>query len=246
MLAKSLFTFFSTIFQVNIIMHARVEKRSFQGLAGPIDCIIEWPSDGQADGAAGQPSLETTRGWALILHPHPLHGGARENKIVTTIARACMQQGLVAVRPNFRGVGGSEGEFDAGVGETGDMHELVRQFSQAYPQAAAGKWVLAGFSFGTSVAAQLYSVLAEQSEKTPDALLLLGSAVERFKFRSITVPDDTFLVHGELDEVVPLSEAMDFARSRDLPVVVVPDASHFFHGKLVMLKQLLSQRLTSV
>jgi alpha/beta superfamily hydrolase len=214
-------------------MYARVETRTFQGLAGAIDCIVEWP--------AGPP-----RGWALVLHPHPLHGGARENKIVTTIARACLQHGLAAVRPNFRGVGASAGEFDSGIGETGDMQELVAQFTQDYPDAAAGKWVLAGFSFGTSVAAQLYSALAEQSGKTPDALMLLGIAVERFKFRDIAVPGDTFLVHGEIDEVVPLPEAMDFARSRELPLVVVPDASHFFHGKLVTLKQLLLQRLAPV
>ncbi|MGB6105321.1 MAG: CocE/NonD family hydrolase [Pusillimonas sp.] len=211
-------------------MLARTQKISFQGVAGAIDCALDLP-------------MTTPSGWALVLHPHPLHGGARDNKIVTTIARACVEQGLIAVRPNFRGVGGSEGEFDAAVGETTDMQQLVAQFAQAYPEAARGKWVLAGFSFGTSVAAQLYSALAEQSQPVPDALLLFGPAVERFKFRAVSVPDDTLLVHGEDDEVVPLSEAMDFARSHSLPVVVVPGASHFFHGKLVTLKRLLQQRL---
>src|SRR3546814_7131680 len=148
-----------------------------------------------------------------------------------SIARACVQHGLIAVRPNFRGVGAAAGEFDAAVGETADMIQLVQQFGQAYPEAAAGKWVLAGFSFGTSVAAQLYSELAGLSQTVPDALLLAGSAVDRFKFRDITIPDDTFLVHGEVDEVVPLSEAMDFARGRSLPMVVIPDASHFFQDR---------------
>ncbi len=214
-------------------MLARTEKISFQGEAGAIDCVLDLPMD-------------APHGWALVLHPHPLHGGARENKIVTTIARACVQHGLMAVRPNFRGVGASAGVFDQAIGETADMLELVRQFSQAYPEAAAGKWVLAGFSFGTSVAAQLYSELAERAEKLPDALMLAGSAVDRFKFRDITVPDSTFLVHGEADEVVPLAEAMEFARSRGLPMVVVPDASHFFHGKLITLRLLLEQRLASI
>lgn len=198
-----------------------------------MDCLVEWPDD-------------TPAGWALVLHPHPLYGGARENKVVTTIARACLQRGLVAVRPNFRGVGKSAGRFDAAVGETGDMRALADQFSQAWPQVADGQWVLAGFSFGTAVAAQLYSTLHEQGAKAPDALLLMGTAVERFRFREVTVPADTLLVHGELDEVVPLSEAMDFARPRGLPMVVVPDASHFFHGKLVVLKQVLAQRLATL
>lgn len=214
-------------------MLARTEKIAFQGVVGTIDCVLDLP-------------MEAPAGWALVLHPHPLHGGARDNKIVTTIARACVQHGLAALRPNFRGVGGSAGEFDAAVGETADMIQLVQQFKQAYPEAAAGKWVLAGFSFGTSVAAQLYSELAEQSQPVPDALLLVGSAVERFKFRDIAIPDDTFLAHGESDEVVPLTEAMDFARGRGLPMVVIPEASHFFHGKLVVLKQLLLQRLASL
>lgn len=203
----------------------------FQGLAGAIDCALDWPE--------GEPG-----GWALVLHPHPLHGGARDNKIVTTIARVCTQLGLVAVRPNFRGVEASAGEFDRAVGETADMHELVRQFATAHPAAATGKWVLAGFSFGTAVAAQLYAGLADtQGARVPDALILVGSAVERFRFREVAVPEDTLMVHGEVDEVVPLAEAMDFARARGLPVVVVPDASHFFHGRLVTLKQLLLRHL---
>lgn len=214
-------------------MLARTEKITFQGDAGAIDCALDLPMD---------PPL----GWALVLHPHPLHGGARNNKIVTTIARACVERGLMALRPDFRGVGGSEGEFDAAKGETTDMQQLVAQFAQQYPEAAAGKFVLAGFSFGTSVAAQLYSALKAESQKLPDALMLVGSAVDRFKFRDVDVPDHTFLVHGEVDEVVPLSEAMDFARSRELPMVVIPDASHFFHGKLVTLKALVQQRLASI
>lgn len=211
----------------------RTEKHPFQGQAGDIDCVIDFP-----DG--------TPRGWALVLHPHPLHGGARDNKIVTTIARACVQHGMVAVRPNFRGVGLSHGQFDAAVGETHDMLALIEQFAQQYPQAAQGPWVLAGFSFGTSVAVQVYSALADTEQALPKALFLFGSAVERFRFRDITVPSDTLLVHGELDDVVLLAEAMDFAREWSLPMVVVPDAGHFFHGKLPALKQLLQLRLASV
>ncbi len=214
-------------------MLARTEKVVFQGAAGDIDCALDSPS--------GSP-----RGWALVLHPHPLHGGARDNKIVTTIARACVQAGLLALRPNFRGVGASAGQFDAAVGETADMAALVRQFTEAYPEAAAGKWVLAGFSFGTSVAAQLHSQLGDEQRAVPDALMLVGSAVGRFKFREVSVPDDTLLIHGEADEVVPLSEAMGFARERGLPMVVIPDASHFFHGKLPTLKLLVQQRLAAL
>lgn len=214
-------------------MKARTEQITFQGAAGAIDCVMDLPSS-------------TPVGWALVLHPHPLQGGARENKIVTTIARACLEHGLVTVRPNFRGVGKSEGEFDNAVGETTDMLQLIQQFSASQPEAASGKWVLAGFSFGTGVAARVYSELADSQQTVPDALMLVGSAVARFSERNLTVPDDTLLIHGEVDEVVPLSEAMDFARPRGLPMVVIPEASHFFHGKLVALKRLVQQRLAAI
>ncbi len=207
------------------------QTRVFEGGAGAIDAIIDWPQG-------------PVRGWALVLHPHPLQGGTRENKVVTTISRACVQHGLVAVRPNFRGVGASAGQFDHGVGETADMVALVAQFRQAYPEVAAGCWVLGGFSFGTSVAAQVYATLATQQGVTADTVILAGPAVERFRFMdAVRLPEDVLLIHGEQDEVVPLPETLDYARVHDHAVVVIPDASHFFHGKLIALRREVVLRL---
>ncbi len=214
-------------------MLLRTQKATFQGAAGAVDCVLDLPGDEPA-------------GWALVLHPHPLHGGARDNKIVTTVARACVQHGLMAVRPDFRGVGASAGAFDRAEGETTDMRMLVEQFAEAHPRAAGGPWVLAGFSFGTAVAAQLYAELADRGMPLPDRLILIGCAVERFRFRTVSVPDDTLLVHGERDEVVPLAEAMDFARTRQLPVTVVPDAGHFFHGRLLTLRRIIQSSLAGL
>lgn len=209
----------------------------FQGQAGVIDCAVDMPS------------IEI-KGWALILHPHPLFDGTRDNKVITTLARLCNQLGLIAVRPNFRGVGQSAGEFDQARGETQDMYLLTQQFRQQFPECAGGRFVLAGFSFGTAVASQLYSLLCEQLASgdtavvLPDSLVLSGVAAWRFQWREMTLPEHTFVVHGESDDVVPLSEVFDWARPLALPVVVIPGASHFFHGKLVLLKQLVLQYLT--
>ncbi|OWT74930.1 MULTISPECIES: alpha/beta hydrolase [unclassified Achromobacter] len=211
-------------------MSAHTEIVAFAGAAGRIDCAIDWPE-------------QAPRGWALVLHPHPLHEGTRDNKVVTTISRACVQEGLVAVRPDFRGVRNSEGEFDKAQGETADMQQLVAQVLERHPELADLPWVLAGFSFGTSVAAQLDSALAEAGQARPVALILAGPAVWRFQFRQVDLPPDTLLVHGEQDEVVPLGELMDWTRDRSVPVVVIPGASHFFHGKLLLLKQLVLTRL---
>lgn len=207
----------------------------FDGEAGAIDCAIDWPA------------TLPPRGWALVLHPHPLHGGARGNKVVTTIARACTQEGLVVIRPDFRGVGASEGTFDSARGETADMAALVSQWRARYPDLAEAPWVLGGFSFGTAVAAQLHAVLAESGDGVmPGAIILAGPAVKRFLFRDIALPADTLLIHGVQDEVVPLSEVQDWAEGVGLDVVTVDDATHFFHGKLIELKALVTQKLQTV
>lgn len=214
-------------------MSLRTEQATCQGPAGLIEYTADHPE--------GEPS-----GWSLVLHPHPLHGGTRDNKVVTTVSRACVQHGLLAIRPNFRGVGASQGAFDQAVGETADMVAVVEHIFQAWPRAASGPWVLAGFSFGSSVAAQLYAELAERELPLPSRLMLVGCAVERFRHRSLSMPPDTLMIHGEYDEVVPLSEGMDFARAHQLPMTVVPDAGHFFHGKLLILRQIVQSGLAGL
>lgn len=209
-------------------MSSRTEHITFKGPAGVIDCVLDWPD-------------EAARGWALVLHPHPLHGGTRDNKVVTTIARACTRHGLLTVRPNFRGVGKSEGEFDRAEGETADMQALVEQLEQLHPDITAGPWVVAGFSFGSAVAAQLQSAVARK----PQAVILAGTAVQRFRFMELDMPKDALLVHGEKDDVVPLAEAMDFARQFQLPILVLPDAEHFFHGRLVELRSIVERHLAA-
>lgn len=214
-------------------MSKKTEIVQFYGKAGVIDCAMDWPADEPV-------------GWALILHPNPVQGGSRDNKVVTTISRACVQHGLVAVRPNFRGIGDSAGSFDEGRGETEDMGMLVAQFRERYPQLAGGKWVLGGFSFGTCIGAQLYATLKATGESLPQLVMLAGSAVLRFRHGDAEVPPDALVVHGENDDVVSMDEVMQWARPIDMPVVVIPNAGHFFHGKLLILRDLVHTRLKSL
>ena len=214
-------------------MPAYTETTTFDGLAGLIDCALDWPEG-------------TPTGWALVLHPNPAQGGTRDNKVVTTIARACVQQGLLALRPNFRGIGGSGGTFDHGKGELLDMAALVEQFRVRYPEIAAKPWVLGGFSFGTSIAVQLYAKWDRLTKNLPNIVILTGSAALRFRHSEVKAPEDALVIHGEVDEVVPLSEVMDWARPLGMPVVVIPEAGHFFHGKLLILRQLVQTRLMAL
>lgn len=211
-------------------MPAYTETITFDGLAGVIDCALDWPE--------GAPT-----GWALILHPNPAQGGTRDNKVVTTIARACVQHGLLAIRPNFRGIGDSGGDFDHGKGELLDVAALVEQFRVRYPEIASLPWVLGGFSFGTSIAVQLYARWDRLQKNLPNIVVLTGSAAMRFRHSEVKAPEDALVIHGEVDEVVPLSEVMDWARPLGMPIVVIPEAGHFFHGKLLILRQLVQTRL---
>jgi hypothetical protein len=162
-----------------------------------------------------------SRGTALVAHPHPLHGGTLDNKVVQTLARAFVELGYEAWRPNFRGVGATEGAHDEGRGELEDLQAIVKHLQ---PQ----KLVLAGFSFGAALQAQLSKKLEIER------LVLVGVAVTRLGVPE--VPRDSLVIHGENDDTVPLAAVLDWARPQELPVILVPGADHFFHRKLHVLR----------
>jgi alpha/beta superfamily hydrolase len=167
------------------------------------------------------------RGVALIAHPNPVQGGTKDNKVVTTLAKAFYNLGYVAVRPNFRGVGASNGMHDNGNGETEDLLAVAHYACSRYGNVAI---LLAGFSFGGYVQTRVARRLASER------LVLVGPAVNRFATEP--VEGDTLVIHGELDDVVPLQAVFDWARPQQVPVVVVPGGEHFFHGRLNLLAQI--------
>jgi hypothetical protein len=205
-------------------MNAATELLAVPGPAGAIDVALDRPR--------GAP-----RGLAVVTHPHPLYGGTRDNKVVQTLARALVQLGFVCWRPNFRGVEGSEGAHDEGIGETDDVLAVI-DAARAHPSlegAAAPPLVLAGFSFGCFVQTRVAARLAGRGETAP-RMALVGPAASRFELEN--VPEDTLVVHGEMDDVVPLSAVLEWARPQELPLVVVPGADHFFHRRLPLLKRI--------
>jgi alpha/beta superfamily hydrolase len=164
------------------------------------------------------------RGIALIAHPNPVQGGTKDNKVVTTLAKAFFALGHVVARPNFRGVGASGGRHDEGRGETDDLLAVAAYLKRHYGDLPLA---LAGFSFGGFVQTQVAKRLK------PQCMVLVGPAVSRI--RSAVVPRGTLVIHGDQDDVVPLAAVLDWARPQNLPVVVVPGGEHFFHGRLNLL-----------
>lgn len=148
-------------------------------------------------------------------------GGTKDNKVVTTLARTFNALGYVALRPNFRGVGASAGVHDEGRGETTDLIAVARYAQDKY---GGLPFVCAGFSFGSFVQTRV------AQELNPDQLVLIAPAVNRFPTEHVAA--GTLVVHGELDEVVPLTAVFEWARPQNLAVVVVPGGEHFFHGRL--------------
>lgn len=171
-------------------------------------------------------------GVAVICHPNPLQGGTNTNKVVQTTAKALSQLGYACYCPNLRGVGESEGVHDYGIGEVEDVIAVVEH---ARAEQGSLPLALAGFSFGGFVAARTRAVIEA------DKLLLMGVAVGKYDIPTPPVPADTLVIHGEEDEVIPLSAVLDWARPQDLPVLVFPGAGHFFHGKLVKLGQMIQR-----
>jgi len=188
--------------------------------------VIDGPS-GNLEIAITEPS-GVVKGCAVIAHPHPLYGGTLDNKVVQTLGKAFNVLGLTSVRFNFRGVGKSDGVYDEGLGELEDF-KSVQNF--AYQKIQPEHTIFAGFSFGT------YIVSHAAKLTTPDQLVLIAPAVGKFEVNDATV--DTLVIHGEEDDVVPLSDVMDWARPQHIPVTVFPGAGHFFHGDLVRLKNVI-------
>jgi alpha/beta superfamily hydrolase len=184
--------------------------------------------------AASDSNKNTT---VILCHPHSLFGGTMHNKVVTTMARAFGDLNLRTVRFNFRGVGKTAGTFDKGIGETDDVLAIAKWLQTTYPNDAL--W-LAGFSFGSYVAARAATQLPTQQ------LISVAPAVINFPFHqlpAITCP--WLIIQGEQDEIVPPEAVFSWiATLQPQPTVMrFPDTGHFFHGKLMELRKILVEQL---
>lgn len=211
-------------------MNSQTERRGIAGPAGEIEVAIDRPG----------PDVPT-RGLAVVAHPHPLHGGTLDNKVVQTLARAHVQAGFVTWRFNVRGVGASAGQWDEGRGEVDDAAAVLAAATSA--ATAPAVLALAGFSFGSYLAARLATREAAAG-RPPKSTVLIGPAVVNFPVDP--PPPGSLVVHGGDDEVVDLQAVLAWARPLVQPVLVLPGVGHFFHGQLPLLRQCVLRHLSSL
>ncbi len=195
------------------------EKLTIPGVVGTLEALID---------RTDQPTQPYV---SVCCHPHPQHAGTMTNKVIHTAARAMATIGIPSIRFNFRGVGASEGEYGHAEGEQHDLKAVVRWAREQFPER---KLVLVGFSFGAYISAM------QAKHLEPELLISIAPPVGRIDFANLQLPACPWLVvQGEQDELVDANKVIDWATELEIPpqIVRMPETSHFFHGKLVALRE---------
>lgn len=203
-----------------------VEKETKIAIAGPAGSLESAVSRGDSDAP-----LSALNAVVVICHPHPMHGGTMDNKVVTTMMRTYRDLGVHVVRFNFRGVGQSQGVFDNAIGELDDLLAVITWVKNNFPQRGI---MIAGFSFGSSIAAR-----ASYSVPGLLHLTLVAPPVERYEYdRDGIFNSPICVIQGDKDERVIAQGVYDWFAGLQSPAELIryPEAGHFFHGYLAALK----------
>lgn len=202
-------------------------------ISGPVGQIQAVIHQGDETGYFASRNLSV-----IVCHPHPVHGGTMDNKVVTTLMRTYRDLGIHVLRFNFRGVGKSEGTFDNAIGELNDLLAAIAWVKQQLPLSPL---LLAGFSFGSSIAAQ-----ASHQVSALQHLTLIAPPVERYPYdRDGQFPCVLAVIQGDKDERVIADGVYRWVATLKSPAELLcyPDAGHFFHGYLTQIKNDLTQVL---
>lgn len=205
-------------------MSAVIQNFSMDGPAGKLEVILGKPES-------------SPQGIAIIAHPHPSHGGTMDNKVVHTLFTTLLGLEFITAKFNFRGVGQSEGIFDQGIGEIEDVMTVTQIIrSQFNDHSMDLPLLLAGFSFGGAI--QLHAA----NRLNPEYLILIAPSVTNLN--APAVPEKTqyaLIIQGDKDDIVLPDTLLAWAAPQSQPIVFIPGAEHFFHGKLIILKQVISR-----
>jgi uncharacterized protein len=174
---------------------------------------------------------------ALILHPHPQHGGTMNNKVVYSLYHAFSRRGFSTLRFNFRGVGRSQGEFDSGLGELSDAAAAL-DWMQGHNPNATGCWI-AGFSFGAWIAMQL---MMRRPEINSFIAVAPPASIHDFSFLA-PCPASGLMIHGDSDDIIPadsvakLADKLGKQKNITIDYNLVKGCDHFFRDHLDVMEK---------
>lgn len=177
-----------------------------------------------------RPENHQTARAALVLHPHPLHGGTMHNKVVFRAARALNKAGYETLRFNFRGVGHSTGKFDNGAGEADDARVALDYLLSKHPEAQ--EVIVAGFSFGSAIGLRVGC-----ADPRVTKLIAIG-APARMHDRAVLLacPKPKLFIHGTNDQIAPFEPIEALIKSlppdNNCRLVPIEGAGHFFDNQL--------------
>lgn len=170
---------------------------------------------------------------ALVLHPHPLHGGDMHNTVVYNAYKVLSEHGYTVLRINFRGVGHSEGNFNNGIGEVIDAGTALDWLQQNNPNAQSN--LVLGFSFGAWIAMQLVMRRPEINN-----FIAVSPPVNKYDFSFLSpCPIPGFILQGDSDSIVPAEAVKDLASKLSkqqshikVGCKIISGADHFFRYKM--------------
>ncbi|MDO8679688.1 MAG: alpha/beta hydrolase [Acidobacteriota bacterium] len=199
--------------------------REIPGPKGPLEALLDLPK--------GEP-----RAVAVFSHPLPTEGGTMHTKAVYQAAKAMTRIGVAALRFNFRGVGRSAGEFDAGPGEKDDFEAAVTFASGRYPDLPI--WAV-GMSFGAWIA-----MTTGAEDARVSVLVGIAPPVDRYDFdvlKTCTLPK--FIIHGEEDELISIKDVRKFYAQIPEPkeLVTIEHANHLFETKTTLVGDAIEELL---
>jgi alpha/beta superfamily hydrolase len=197
---------------------------------------ITFLSDGYALEALLDQSYDENKG-AVITHPHPLYGGDMYNIVVESIAKVYKRMGYITLRPNFRGVGKSQGSYDNGIGEQQDVRSAISYLSQSGVKDID----LAGYSYGAWVNAHvsLHDVPVKN-------MIMVSPPIGMMEFHSTSpIFCLKLVVTGSRDEIAPIDRIKKMLSSwnPEARLEVIAGANHFFDGHLGKLEAVLYSTL---
>lgn len=175
----------------------------------------------------------------VFCHPHPLHGGSMRAPLLRQVTERLVELGFAVLRFDFRGVGGSEGTHDRGVGERRDVEAAWSELSSRSGGLRTG---IIGWSFG---AATSLNWVVEAGVDAP----WVGIAPPVTSDRTPDLPrGDTgrgrkALVVGDRDQFVRPAELAAYAAEIGAELHVMPGSDHFFYFRERRLADLVADGL---